>query len=170
MPLPTGTAFGSLCHRKRSRSGATTCMHRQLEMAERLEGHAARSTRRSSLRERKRGRGRSDSTTDATWAATAGGVRDRAGSDHASCAGASILGALESRMQRVPFKSRVPGKPASGIERRVDRAVARHTRGRDRLRHARLRRLTNTARSWCCPKNSSRLGDPDGGADGHATP
>ena len=77
-----------------------------------------------------RDRGRHDDRCDLAGPLAVYGI---AGEALALLRGASIIGALESRMRRVPFRTKVPRETGSGTRRRLDRGRAGDAGGGDRV-------------------------------------
>ena len=105
--LPSGTAFARLVMVKAAAAGDA---YTELTLAERFKDSP---TVRATLELQTKAATAVGTTTDATWAGplAAYGI---AGEALALLRGASILGALESKMRRVPFRTKVPRETGSG--------------------------------------------------------
>jgi hypothetical protein len=105
--LPTGTAFSRFLMVKAAAGGD---VYTELALAEQFKDSP---TVRATLELRTKAATAVGTTTDATWAGPLA-VYGIAGEALTLLRGASIIGALESRMRRVPFRTKVPRETGSG--------------------------------------------------------
>ena len=105
--LPTGTAFSRFLMVKAAARGD---VYTELVLAEQFKDSP---TVRATLELQTKAAVAAGTTTDATWAGPLA-VYGIAGEALALLRGASIIGALESRMRRVPFRTKVPRETGSG--------------------------------------------------------
>ena len=127
--LPTGTAFARYLMVKAAAQGD---VYTELALADKFKDSP---TVHATVELQTKAAVAAGTTTDATWAGPLA-VYGIAGEALALLRGASIIGALESRMRRVPFRTKVARETGSGTGGAWIGEGLGDAGGGDRVRHA----------------------------------